>query len=353
MTGLERLMAAVDGQVRDVVPCAPFAGFSAARIIGIPVDRYVTDGTLIARAQIELQKAIGHDAVVTAGDTYYLAEGFGLQVTHHANALPTSNGPLLESLSEVDQLSVPDPDRDGRMPVYLEAINLLARELGERVAIRGTGTGPFSLAAYLYGDQRFLMKLAEISAGMVPSEDEKGVHQLLEICAVASAAFLRAQIRRGENIAYLGDSLASEEMISPCMYRTYAQPYQRMVFEMIADDVRRYGARTLLHICGNNSSILRDLASTGADIIEIDQKLDLAWCRAELGSAACLIGNLDPVQIVMNATPERVAEESTACIQAAGQNSRFILGTGCFVPLEAPFDNLKAMVKAAHSSPCS
>jgi uroporphyrinogen decarboxylase len=349
MTGLERTLAAIGDGTPDVVPCGPFAGFYAARLAGVPLGRYVTDGSAIADSQIKLQRAIGHDIVVTAADTYYLAEGFGLRVNHYPDALPTSGGPLLRTLADVDTLRVPDPERDGRMPVYLEAVRILARELGDRVAIRGTGTGPFSVAAYLYGDQRFLMKLAEIASGLAEPGDEARVHRLLEICAEASARFLRAQLRAGEHIAYLGDSLSSAEMISPQMYRSWAGPYQRMVFELVEDEVRSRGARTLLHVCGDNRAILADLADTGVDLLEIDHKMNLTECRRELGADLCLIGNLDPVDVILNGSPEDVARESRACIAAAGGSARFILGTGCFVPWESPVANLKAMVDVAHA----
>lgn len=355
MTSLGRILAAAALEATDVTPCGPFAGFYAARLAGVPLGRYVTDGEAIAMAQVELQRRVGHDAVVTAADTYYLAEGFGLRTTIHDDALPTSNGPLLATLDEVDRLRVPDPERDGRMPVYLQAVRSLSRRLGDTVAIRGTGTGPFSVAAYLYGDQRFLMTLAEIEGGMADERAGHQVDRLLRLCAEASARFIRTQICSGEHIAYLGDSLSSVNMISPSMYRRWAQPYQKLVFELVADDAKPYGARTLLHVCGDNRQTLADMAATGADIIEIDHAMDLAWCRSSLGPSLCLIGNLDPVSVVQDGTAEEVREGSQRCIRAAGE-SGFILGTGCFVTRDTPLENLVAMVDAArettpHQSP--
>jgi uroporphyrinogen decarboxylase len=309
---------------------------------------YITDGDAIACAQLALQRRVGHDILVTAADTYYIAEGFGLATTHYADALPTSDGPLLKDLKDADRLRIPDPERDGRMPVYLQAVRSLVRSVGGSIAIRGTGTGPFSLAAYLYGDQNFLLALAEIDAGIAPVEDEKRLRQLLHLCAEASARFISAQINSGENIAYMGDSLSSMDMISPEMYRAWALPYQREVFQLIDRDLRRSGAKTLLHICGDNRGILKDMAATGADILEIDHKMDLAECRALLGPTPCLIGNLDPVQTILQGDADKVRAESRACIEALGARN-FILGTGCFVPRDSPVDNLKAMTDAAHA----
>jgi len=341
MTALERVRAACHHEPTDRVPVGPFAGFCAARLTGVSLRRYVTDGQAIADAQIALQHAVGHDIVVTAADTYYLAEGFGLEVEFHENALPTAKGPLLTDLKDVDCLRVPDPKRDGRMPVYLDAVRLLSAALGDQVAIRGTGTGPFSIAAYLFGMQRFLMTLAEIEAG--EDEDERHVHQLLSMTAEASTAFLKAQFEAGAHILYLGDSLASADMISPAMYRRFVLPYHQRIFA----EVNGQGAFTLLHICGDNTVMLDALAETGANVLEIDHKMNLGLCKQRIGDRICLIGNLDPVQTMLHGTTEDVRRESRRCIEQAGQGGGFILGTGCFVPYDSPLENLRAMVETS------
>ena len=348
MTSLERVLATAAHTCPDVVPVGPFAGFYAARLTGVPLGRYVTDGAVIADAQMALQQATGQDIVLTAADTYYMAEAFGLSVVHYPDALPTAQGVVLEDLADVGRLKVPDPRRDGRMPVYLEALRLLVRRLGDRVAVRGTGTGPFSIAAYLYGDQRFLLKLAEIDAGMADPCEEELLHRLLHLASESSGAFLRAQLEEGEHLAYLGDSLASSDMISPAMYRRYALPYHRMVFDEVRPLCRERGAFTLLHICGDNTQILEDLVSTGADILEIDQKMDLSLCKTRVGERVCLIGNLNPTEIILQGDAEDVRRESGRCIEAAGPDGGFILGTGCFVPYHSPLGNLQAMVQTGH-----
>jgi len=347
MNSLQRVQKACRHEPADRVPVGPFAGFYAARLTGVNLRQYVTDGQAIADAQIALQRATGQDIVVTAADTYYLAEGFGLEVEFHENELPTAKGPVLAELSGVDRLRVPDPRRDGRMPVYLKAVEALCLALGDRVAIRGTGTGPFSIAAYLYGTQRFLMTLAQIEMDEATAVDERRIHELLTVAAEASAAFLKAQLEAGAHLIYLGDSLASTDMISPVMYRKYAQPHHRRIFAELNGLCRQRGAFTLLHVCGDNTPILGDLAATGVDVLEIDHKMDLGLCKQRIGHQACLIGNLDPTQTILRGTPDDVRRASQRCLDQAGRGGGFILGTGCFVPLNSPLDNLRAMVESA------
>jgi uroporphyrinogen decarboxylase len=348
ITSLERVKKAIAHEPTDRVPVGPFTGYYAARIADTTIGRYVTDPRVIADAQYRLWELAGHDMVITAGDTYYMAEAFGVEVDHHEAALPTSRGPVLRSLADARRLGVPDPQRAGRMPVYVEAAAALSRRLGDRVAIRGTGTGPLSLAAHLLGQQNLLIKLAEMSRGRATAEDEQDYATLMNVASDTAIAFLNAQTRAGQHIAYLGDSLASCDMISPETYREYVLPYHRHIFEALRDTCRRYGAHAMLHICGDDTAILKDLAATGTEIYEVDSKISLREAKRQIGDDVCLIGNLDPAGALMSGNPADVQREAEVCISEAARGSGFILGTGCFVAWETPLENLQAMVRASH-----
>lgn len=350
MTSIERLEATLAGGEADRVLVGPFVGAVAAPLAGATLREYYEDGSVIARAQAALRREVGHDIVVTAADTYYIAEAFGLKTTHHDNAFPTVDEPLLKSLSEVESLRSPNPESDGRMPVYLEALDQLRKMTGGDAVLRGTGTGPFSLAAYLLGEQTFLQMLALLAIGECDDADRQHLHGLLDLMATTTAAFLCAQVDRGVHLAYMGDSLASAEMISPAMYREFALPYHQKVFARVkahAGDRRVY---TLLHICGGNLPVLADFARSGADIIEIDHKVALADARRIVGPEITLIGNLNPVQTLLYGTPDEVFDQSRRAIEAMRAiKGRFILGSGCFVPSGTPVENLRQMVAAAQS----
>lgn len=347
LTSRERVERALARQPGQEVPVGPFAGFYAARCCQMTLRRYVTDGQALAAAQYRLWSELGHDIVVTAADTYYMAEAWGLQVDLHDQALPESRGPVLSRLAEAARLRPADPHSAGRMPVYLEAARCLERRFQGQVAIRGTGTGPLSLAGYLVGLQNLLIALAEIEQGVASPADQRGLETLLEVATETAIAFLRAQIEAGVQLAYLGDSLASCEMISPAMYRQFVLPCHQQVFEGVRDHCRRYGAHTLLHICGDNTALLDDLAATGVDVYEVDSRLDLETARRAIGDRVSLIGNLDPTGVLLRGSVAEVRRQSERCLAVAGDGGGFVLGTGCFVAWETPLENLRSMVRAA------
>jgi uroporphyrinogen decarboxylase len=89
------------------------------------------------------------------------------------------------------------------------------------------------------------------------------------------------------------------------------------------------------------------MADTGAEIIEIDQKVDLKKAKELVGDRVTLLGNLDPTGVIFLGTPETIKETSKDCIMRAGKGGGFILSSGCDVPMRTRFRNIDAMVDAA------
>jgi len=315
-----------------------------ATVIDAPIGEFCSDPEVMARGQLALYELLGQDIIFVGCDNYYIAEGFGCVAELPADETPHLLKPPLEQIADVDDLEVPDPLTDGRMPVMLEATRLVRKAVGDEVAIRTPGTGPFALASYFIGTQEFLIEIGMAKAGMPESEPE-AIHRALDLAADALIAFGKACVDAGADLLHCGDSLASCDVISPADYEEWAFPYERKVLQAWQE----YGAKTLLHICGDSSKVLHLYAETGADIIEVDHKVDLAFARRIVGERASVIGNVDPVTVLLQGTPEQVRAASEACLEA-GRGGRYVLGSGCVVPRITPLDNVRAMVHAARDS---
>ena len=349
MKSRERFLAAATRRPPDKVPAAPYDGNFGAAFAGIPISRYNTDAAAMAAAHIKTWDALGYDVVVAQSDNYYIAQGFGCVINQPFDTTPNLVKPAVDTLDDIGRLRVPDPYKDGRMPVYLEAVHLLREHFGDEVAVRGPGTGPFSLASYLVGGTAFF--LTEIAEAEAEEDEAKQaqLHQLMEISSDGLLAFLKALLEAGSDVLQAGDSLASLSMISPAIYEKYVWPYERKVFTTLAPLAKERGAVTLLHICGKTQRILPLMAETGADILEIDAPVDMAEARALTGGKVALMGNLDPVSLLLQGTPEavrQVAQDSMVrCDALAGG---YILGSGCEVAPGTPAENIRALVAAAH-----
>jgi uroporphyrinogen decarboxylase len=300
----------------------------------------------MARVQVAAWESIGQDVIFPDADNFYIAEAFGCRSHLEKDNYPSLASPAFEDPQRVFHLEVPDPERDGRMPVYLAATRLIADAVGDQAAIRVPGTGPFALAAYMIGIEAFLYEIGMIMRGL-DLNNLSAMERMLEIATETVTRFGLAQIRAGANILQCGDSLASGSMIRPQAFQRFVLPYHQQIFSTW----KQAGAVTVLHICGANEHMLELFADTGADIVAIDSLVDLHRAKEKIGSRVALIGNIDPVGVMLNGTSDQVEKTARQCIDAAGAGGGYILGTGCEVPLDSPVENLIALVRVAHEYP--
>ena len=157
--------------------------------------------------------------------------------------------------------------------------------------------------------------------------------------------FGKACYDAGADLIHCGDSLASCNVISPKTYERYAWPYQKQVF----DAWHAHGITGgLLHICGNSSKVLGLYRDTGANVIELDSSVNLAEAWRHLDGAATIVGNVDTVTELLQATCDLTEAASRRCLeQTEGRN--FILGSGCITPRNTPVENVQTLVRVAHS----
>jgi uroporphyrinogen decarboxylase len=186
------------------------------------------------------------------------------------------------------------------------------------------------------------MEIGLANAGLAGS-DPAAIHHALDLAADAVIAFGKACFDAGSDLLHCGDSLASCDVISPKDYEEWAFPYQRKVIQAW----KEHGAKTLLHVCGDSSQVLDLYVQTGADIIEIDHKVDLAFAKRVVDGRCSIIGNLDPVTVLLQGTPEKVRAAALKALEVGSPGGGFVLGSGCAVPRPTPFENIRAMVEAA------
>jgi uroporphyrinogen decarboxylase len=316
----------------------------AASYYGISVSEFAQDGRIMADAQLALHEELDQDVIFIGVDNYYIAAGFGCQIELPDDEIPHLAKPAVDNISDVYNLKVPNPATDGRMPVMLEATRRVREKLGDEICIRTPGTGPFALASYFIGTQEFLVEVGMAHRGRRGANPD-AIHHALNLAAEALIAFGKACWDAGADLLHCGDSLASCDMISPAHYEKWAFPYQKKVIQAWKD----YGAHTLLHICGDSSQVLDLYADTGADVVEIDYKVDLAVAKRRIGDRTCLLGNVDTVSALLQGTPDTVRTASEKCIADAADGGAYMLGSGCMVPRTVPINNVKTMVEVARS----
>jgi uroporphyrinogen decarboxylase len=310
----------------------------AAREARIPMERYRVDPQAIAQSHLQAWEKYGHDCLLIDTDTTLLAEAFGAG----AECAPDEPGrivrPAIQSLAEVDRLKVINPERDGRIPALLEAVRLLARQVGNEVAIRGNADQmAFDLACMVRGTEEFLMELAA-------EPDNPAIHELLEICFESHVAVHRALVRAGAHLTSLGDSLAGPDVVSPKMFNRFARPYEeRLVKTLVAE-----GVFTAVHICGDTTKILPFLSEYEFCGFELDYKTEASIAKNTVGARHVLFGNIDPSGVIARGGPAEVRAATRRLMSIWKPGGLFVLNAGCAIPPTTPPENIHALIATAH-----
>ena len=337
MNAYERVQAVIEGRIPDRVPVCLHNFLLASHEADVRMEQYRTDPEAIARVHLQAVEEYGHDCILLDLDTTLLAEAMGAR----SDATPDEPGhiaaPAITSLEEVGKLKPVDPHRDGRIPVLLEAVRLLAKAAGNDISIRGNcDQAAFSLACLLRGNENFLMDLAE-------DPDNPAITQLLEVCYQSHLAVHRAVKAAGAHFTSLGDSFCGPDMVSPAMFEQFSRPYEeRLVRELAAE-----GIFTAIHICGNTTRILDSLSGYDYCGFELDYKTDTALAKRTAGARHVLFGNIDPSGVIARGTAEQVREASRRLIGVWKPGGQFILNAGCAIPASTPPENVHALVRAA------
>ncbi|MDD4330973.1 MAG: MtaA/CmuA family methyltransferase [Methanosarcinaceae archaeon] len=271
---------------------------------------------------------VGFEAIRLPFDITAEAELFGCGIK--AGTREQQPSVIKHSVSNMEDLEkIKDYSLDeGRVATIIEAVKIVADKYGSELPIIGSMIGPFSLAQHLNGDAWFgnLFTGSEV----VPA--------LLEFCSDFNVAYAKAMVENGADTMAIIDPTASYELIGGEFYEKYALPYQKK----IADAMEELDVATVLHICGNTTNGLSIMDKTGVNGISVDQKVDIATAVGNVENAL-IVGNLDPVAVLWNGTPEEVEAASKKVLDAGVG----LLTVGCGTVSMTPTANLQKMIECA------
>jgi uroporphyrinogen decarboxylase len=335
ITSYERMMMALEGKRPDRPPVFPMVRDWAIRQAGFRVSEVIQDVAKHVYTQFYCLKRFGYDGVRDLSAIHAESEAMGSRLK-----IPDDGAPSVVDFAVKDydrdlaKLKIPNPWKDGRLPMILEGIKNLKGMCAKQVPVVAYIQAPFRHASMLRGSDE-IMKDTYKRPGKVKD--------LLEITTVSQIVYGIACVHAGADIIFISDPTSSGDAISVKTWEEFGLPYTTRVVQA----VKKTGVKMIMHICGDTSDRLESLTRTGVDCLSLDSKVDFGYARKVLGEDFPLMGNVDPTYSLPFKKPEEVEEESREVINKAGMSGGLILSSGCSVPAMTPPENIEAMVRAA------
>jgi uroporphyrinogen decarboxylase len=292
-----------------------------------------TTPELAIEVSLQPYRIVGVDAVIVFSDILIPAGAMGLPFEL------SDKGPVIEyplrTAAQIRELSIFDPERETRF--LMDAIRGLVQELGPQVPVLGFAAAPWTLACYMIEGHH---KDGFPSAKMLLYSDPQLFRTLLDRIARATARYLRAQIAAGAAAVQLFDTWVGELTLD--QYRELALPATQLLIEEIGA-----GDTPVILYTKASSHLLAAAAESGANVLSVDWRVDLASAREQIGPHIALQGNVDPC--VLLGPEEGVRRAAREAVERTGGVGH-ILNLGHGILQQTPVGNARAFVQAGQAA---
>jgi len=291
------------------------------------------DGDKIAEVWIAAVEEFDYDWAWLQVDDCFEFEPLGVGTHGEGNILRATKDYLPATRETLHSLRLPDPKTDGRMPEKLKAIRLVRERFGDTVLVEGSCAAPYSSVALLFGLQETMM---------LTVTDPDLLHEACEFFVELQSRFIEAQVEAGAHAIWLGDCNAFSGFFSLEQYKTFAFPSCKKLVEKAQE------IGTIVHLMNSEVKVpyLLAEADLGVEIVNCGPGADIADVRNAFTGNCCLSGNLDPIEVLMRGTPDKVAQEAERIVKTGNSAGGYLFCTGEMNPRDTPVENMKAMVAA-------
>jgi len=261
-------------------------------------------------------------------------EVLGVGCVGEGNILRATHDFLPATRATLKSLKIPDPTRDGRMPAKLEALRRLKAEFGDSVCVVGSNAAPYSSTGLMFGLEKPMLLMFD---------DPDLLRETMEFFVELQSMWSVAQIKAGADAIWLGDCNAFSNLLSPAQYKELAaEPCGKVI-----KACQRAGGMVFLHNSEISIPHIELEAQLKPDVISVGPGADLKSILEAMRGKTCIMGNVDPIEILMRATPAEV-EKDVARIMTLARGASFMLDSGEMVPRDVPVENMRAMMRKGH-----
>jgi MtaA/CmuA family methyltransferase len=240
----------------------------------------------------------------------------------------------LHSLDDLDKISKYEVESDGFMALTLHRMKMHKQSILDAGHILPivTARGPLCTAGFVRGTTNLMMDLIM---------DPERTHQLIDLCTNLVIDWLKAQVKTigdgVEGIFILDDIVG---FVGEDDYMQFAHPYLKRICDAFPKDwVKIY------HNDANVDACLQHLPDTGFNVLNWGKQTDIATVKSIVGDRMCLMGNVNPLEVGVQGTPDAVYKATLEILEKS-HGEGIILSLGGGVSPGMPGANIRAMKQA-------
>jgi uroporphyrinogen decarboxylase len=318
LTHRQRMELALNGDTPDRPPIALWRHF--------PVDDQLPEG--LAGAVLDFQQTYDFDFVKVTPSSSYCLKDWGVDDVWRGSTEGTRDyiKRVIHWPEDWENLSVLDPHQ-GYLKEQLDCLRTITNRLGPDTPVIQTIFNPLSQAKNLVGDEALLIHMRRYPAAV-----QAGLKTIVE----STQRFIEAARETGIAGIFFAVQHAQFGVLSKDEYEAFGKAYDLPALEPAQDLWLN-----VLHLHGDEV-MFKTFVDYPVQVInwhDRDTPPSLAEAQTQFSGVVC--GGLKRMESMVLGSPEMVESEAHDAMQATG-GQRFILGTGCVLPIIAPRGNILA-----------
>ncbi len=307
----------------------PLLGAPGIQLTNTTLKENLTDATTQFSSISALMRRFEPDGIFFMMDLTVEAQALGLQIGFPDNENPYVKEHSLKTPDDLVAIKENWKGLSGRMKVFVEVARMMTQNLSGLKG--GYVIGPFSLAGELVGVTDMCMLLLD---------EPQFAQQIIQFCSDAVTEYAEALFDQGLDVIAMLEPTAV--LLSKKQFSDFALPYFSSVLSSLDKPL-------IYHICGNTQHLVPNMGNSGAYGLSLDSMVDLKEVAEAIPKDVKIIGNLDPVKIFLQSSPQQVSEATHQLLNRMKGIPNFILSSGCDIPHNVPLENIDAFMQAARS----
>ena len=316
---------------RDRYLSFPWMATAGLQLCGYTLyDVYLSPQRQLEVAQ-RMNQEFNADFTYPMDDGAIFVETLGLPLLKPDFDFPSVLENPIKTTKDLEELQVPNPYSDGRMPLNLKALELIATRIRKPLSL--SIQGPFTLAVELVGATDFVRAIIR---------NPDFIEKVLDFTNQVVGDYARATVKAGTKFICISEPTAV--ILSPDRFEKMVAVRLRALYNSLGPGVWK-----VLHICGDTRFLLPHMLECGAEGLSLDQVMDLSSIIKTVPQNTVILGNLDPVYDLRELSPEEVRAKTLELLRSMKGHSNYMFSFGCDCTPDTPLDNLRDAMEASRT----
>ena len=284
--------------------------------------------------QLEVAKKMNEifetDFIYSLCDGAIFCETLGLELLKPDFDFPSVLNHPIKDIDTLKKYEIPNPYKSGRMPINLKSLKLISESIDKPLYV--SIQGPFTLAIQLAGATDLLRCVIK---------DPEFVDKLLEFTTETVRRYAVAVNKSGVRYVSIAE---------PATVTLGRERFKKLVVPNLNSIYKDLNCWKALHICGNTTEFLDLMLTCDIDALSLDQIMDYENVMKIIPKNIVLLGNLDPLDLLHNCSPEEVRNGTLKLLKKMRNYDNYLCAFGCNCMNDTNVENIQAAIKAGRIS---